>query len=210
MLVRLVTVGIVGATRRRKDTDMSKRFLRITSYCMAAVLLIAFWAAMQQRNAAAAEVEALAAQVADMKENPYVLVIEQPTEREAEIDAEELELLAKVIFIEMGSDAHPDTELYCTGSVVLNRVQSKNYPDTMREVVYQTSPQAQYGPAARGEEGVTPTPRCYRIAEDLLKNGSRLPPAVVGQSEEAWGPIFRTYTSPVTGETIIYWMEAEE
>ena len=174
---------------------------------MAAVLLIAFWAAMQQRDAAAAEVEALAAQVADMKENPYVLVIEQPTEREAEIDAEELELLAKVIFVEMGSDAHPDVELYCTGSVVLNRVQSKNYPDTMREVVYQTQP-IQYGPAVRGElDGVTPTPRCWRIAEDLLRNGSRLPPCVVGQSEEAWGEDFRTYTSPVTGQTTHYWME---
>lgn len=47
-----------------------------------------------------------------------------------------VELLAKLIMAENGHAKHDET-LWLTGVVVLNRVKSKQYPNTIRGVIYQ-------------------------------------------------------------------------
>lgn len=98
------------------------------------------------------------------------------------INQEELELLAHLIYAEAGSDWIADETLYYVGSVVLNRMSSDLFPDTMYEVIYQTEPCLQYACTVDGNIEKEPTERCYRIAEDLLRNGSVLPENVIFQS----------------------------
>ena len=48
-----------------------------------------------------------------------------------------MDLLARVIYAEVGCTWIPDWVQRMVGSVVLNRVNSSYYPDTIREVIYQ-------------------------------------------------------------------------
>ena len=50
---------------------------------------------------------------------------------------EDLDLLSRVIYAEVGCSWIPDWVQQMTGSVVLNRVASAYYPNTIRDVIYQ-------------------------------------------------------------------------
>lgn len=119
------------------------------------------------------------------------------------IYGDDIDLLARLIYHEIGSDGHPDEQLYIVGSVVLNRIADSRFPDTLRDVVYQ---RGQYAPAINGTLWTgTPTQRCYTIAADLLTNGSVIPSDVVWQSGVPQGvETWETYASPVTGATMYY------
>lgn len=97
---------------------------------------------------------------------------------------EELELLARVIFAEAGSDWCSDKMQQYTGSVVLNRVASPLFPDTMREVIYQNG---QYSVVRSGAINKAPNERAYNCAKFLLENGSVLPSNVIFQSQHRQG-----------------------
>lgn len=96
------------------------------------------------------------------------------------IDKDELELLAHLLAGECGSDWCSDKMVYYVGSVALNRVESEYFPDTLEEVIYQPG---QYACTWDGNIDKEPTDRLYRIAEDLLLNGSILPDDVIYQTE---------------------------
>ena len=97
---------------------------------------------------------------------------------------EEYELLAHLIFAEAGSNWCSDTMQQYTGSVVLNRIESKYYPNTMYEVIYQ---KGQYSVTKSGAINKTPNQRAYDCAKFLLENGSVLPSNVVFQSQHIQG-----------------------
>lgn len=88
------------------------------------------------------------------------------------INAEELEILARIIHGESGSNWCSDEMRNYVGSVFLNRVESDLFPDTFKEVAFQTG---QYSCTNKGsgywEE---PTERDYETATFLLTNGSQL------------------------------------
>lgn len=102
------------------------------------------------------------------------------------VDDEELMLLARLIYAEAGS-VKDDKCLYYVGSVVLNRMSDRDFPDTMHEVIYQTKPTIQYGCTIDGNIDKEPDERCIEIAEELLINGSWLPADVVYQGEAVRG-----------------------
>lgn len=91
---------------------------------------------------------------------------------------EELEIMARVI----SGEAQNESELvkYYVGGVVLNRVKSKYYPNTIEDVVFQ---KGQYQCTWDGNYDREPSDDCYEIAEDLLVNGSTLPEDVLYQAE---------------------------
>lgn len=113
---------------------------------------------------------------------PIPEIIDESVVEEEPINEEELELLAHLIFAEAGSDWCEDKMLYYVGSVVLNRMASEYYPDTMYEVIYQTKPSVQYACILDGNIEKEPNDRAYEIAEDLLRNGSMLPENVIFQA----------------------------
>ena len=102
---------------------------------------------------------------------------------------EDYEMLAHLIFSETGSDWIDITCLYYTGSVVLNRVASEDYPNTIKEVIEQYG-QYECAPYYMDK---TPTERCYQLAHDLLTFGSRLPENVIYQSQFKQGSKVYSY-----------------
>lgn len=95
---------------------------------------------------------------------------------------DDLEALSHLIYAEAGSDYIQDSTLYYVGSVVLNRVNSDLYPDTIKGVIEDDKFGIQYS-CKDYYMNLEPTERCYEIAEDLLVNGSTIPSNVLGQAE---------------------------
>lgn len=121
------------------------------------------------------------------------------------LDYDELFLLAKLIQWEAGSSWLSDELRLCVGEVVLNRVASPEFPDTLEEVVYQ------YGqftgvdcPAFRYY--LTPTRPCVEIALRLLLGERMLQPQVVFEGHEIQGKIHSAFIDMHYGK--IYFCES--
>lgn len=113
---------------------------------------------------------------------------------------DDLELLARVICAEAGCDWIPDEVQLKVGSVVLNRVNSEMYPDSIRAVLYESG---QYNPSAFYLRD--PDERNISNARNLLENGSILPPNVLGQNGDATGDeIYDKYHDEIIGSTIYF------
>lgn len=119
---------------------------------------------------------------------------EEPVEETPSYTAEDLELLALVIYQEAGADKCSDDVRLMVGTVVMNRVADDRFPNTIYEVVTQRS---QYGrlhwtgpiwpERASTDAEAHAVKRAYECAERVL-NGERLLPAdVVWQSEYIQG-----------------------
>lgn len=117
------------------------------------------------------------------------------TEVERSYTDEDLYVLSHIISAEAGN-CQEEMMLY-VGSVVLNRVADDRYPDTIKEVVFQTDP-LQYGPTADGTYYKEPTPEAVEAAEKLLEDGSVLPADVIYQSNEILGEYY-THLDPPPG-----------
>lgn len=98
---------------------------------------------------------------------PEVLTIKELQKRPKQ---EDVELLAKLIQAESGATWCGDELQLAVGSVVLNRVSSPLYPNSMSDVIYQPG---QYS-TAKSLKSVTPSDRARTNAEYLLINGSTI------------------------------------
>lgn len=115
---------------------------------------------------------------------------------------EDLDLLARIINAEAGCDWMPDWVQRMVGSVVLNRVNSVHFPNTIRDVIYQPG---QYGPVYNGSIHKKPSQRVIENARYLLENGSICPPNVTGQTGMITGSgLYTSYYDSVLGTTIYF------
>lgn len=111
----------------------------------------------------------------------------------------DLDLLSRVIYSEAGCDWIPDWVQLYVGSVVLNRVKSSIYPNSIEGVLYDPG---QY-PYSLYDN--TPNERAIENARQLLKNGSILPANVLGQNGDATGSaIYEQYHDDILGCTIYF------
>lgn len=94
---------------------------------------------------------------------------------------DEIGLLASLIEAEAGS-ASRETQI-AVASVILNRVQSDKYPDSISEVIYQ---EGQYPPAANGALNGAGD-QAWEVAQYVCQNGSQIPSSVLFQSKSAQG-----------------------
>lgn len=90
---------------------------------------------------------------------------------------EDLYILAHVLAGE--AQSYSDDEQRYVGSVVLNRVRHPEFPDTIKDVVFQ---KGQYASTWDGNYYRDPTERNWVNARYLLENGSILPDDVIWQS----------------------------
>ena len=101
---------------------------------------------------------------------------------------EEINLLAEVIYHE---NWHTDKEhlaAYYTGAVVMNRVNSKAWPDTVKGVLYQ---RGQYSTTKYFYTKEIP-PECYEMARDIYKNGTPdVPENVIFQAMKPLGKTWK-------------------
>lgn len=120
----------------------------------------------------------------------------EPTEIEPTYTAEELEMLALVIYQESGADWCSDDTRLMVGTVVMNRITDPRFPDTMYEVVTE---ELAYGrlhwtgivwpSRARRPAEAHAVERAYAIAERILQGERTLPEDVIFQSEHVMGEI---------------------
>ena len=121
---------------------------------------IAYEAKLEEERRAAEEAERIAREKAEA-------AAAAQAEAEAAQQAEK-ELLASLIFCEAGNQ--PYEGQVAVGAVVMNRINSSSYPDTMEEVIYQSG---QFSPAmsgwldrVRANQGYTEA--AMQAAEDAL------------------------------------------
>lgn len=97
------------------------------------------------------------------------------------VNPDDLEILARIIYGECGSDYLPDEMQIATGSVFLNRVNGDIFPNTFKEVAFQDG---QYSCTNQGSGyWLEPNQRAYDNARFLLINGSQLPENVIFQAQ---------------------------
>jgi spore germination cell wall hydrolase CwlJ-like protein len=102
------------------------------------------------------------------------------------VEQEDIELLARLITAEQGYSANYDDEeeyeelAYLTGSVVINRINSEKFPNTLREVIEQPG---QYQCYSNGHIDRPFDDIAYEIAEELLVFGTTIDEGIVFQSE---------------------------
>lgn len=110
----------------------------------------------------------------------------EKSEPEIKISADDVELLANVIYFENWNTDPEKKTAYWTGAVVLNRVKSERWPSTIREVLYQSNPR-QYSTTGKFFTKEIPA-ECYDMARDLIENGAPdVPETVVFQSRRKQG-----------------------
>ena len=120
----------------------------------------------------------------------------EPSEAVALFTAEELEMMALVIYQEAGGDACSDSTRLMVGNVVMNRVADPRFPGTIEEVLLA---KGQYGrlhwtglvwpERAELPQEALAVARAYECAERILSGERYLPADVVFQSEYIQGPI---------------------
>lgn len=118
------------------------------------------------------------------------------TETELPYSENDLYVLSHIISAEAGNCQRE--MMIGVGSVVLNRVASDGFPDTIYDVVFQRYPSLQYGPIEDGSYYKDPTPEAVEVAEYLLKEGSQYPAGVIYQSNEILGEEY-THIDPPPG-----------
>ena len=98
-----------------------------------------------------------------------------------------------------GSDWLTDDFRMCVGEVVLNRVASPEFPDTIRGVVYQ---RGQYSVVNSPRfESLAPRRECVDAALRLLQGERHMVPGVVYQADYLQGELFSVYFDRRLGNT---------
>ena len=102
--------------------------------------------------------------------------------QEASYSESEVHLLARLIEAE-GGITNYQCKLYI-GSVVLNRMTSNNYPNTLEEVIFDRKPCVQFSVIIKKDDGsipieCEPSEDSLKAAEELLTNGTQLPQEVM-------------------------------
>ncbi|MBR4158639.1 MAG: cell wall hydrolase, partial [Spirochaetia bacterium] len=142
-----------------------KRFIIITLLMLLLLILAVFL--MPAAEAPAKEVPEISFedQVKSMIREHKIMT--ERLIRYMEHQKESIDLLAEVIYWE---NWHTDKEhlaAYYTGAVVMNRVNSKAWPNTVKEVLYQ---KGQYSTTKLFYTKEIPQ-ECYDMARDIYKNG---------------------------------------
>ena len=111
--------------------------------------------------------------------------------------AEDLEILARIMYCEAGSYWITDEQQLMFGNVVLNRVTSPEFPNTVRGVAYQ---KGQYAPHLFNK--YTVDQRTYNNAKKLLEGYRCMPESVVFQANFRQGSgIWKAVQIPHLGTT---------
>lgn len=113
--------------------------------------------------------------------------IEEETQTEletAKYTENDFELLAHVIEAEAGGES--DYHKLCVGTVVMNRVDSEKYPDTIEGVIYQPG---QYQCVTNSHINKEPSESSYEAAKSILDGRRMFRSSVVYQAEFIQGKV---------------------
>lgn len=119
---------------------------------------------------------------------------------EDNITFDNLLLLAKIVHAEAGSDWLTEEHRQLVASVVINRVNSPEFPNSIREVIHQ---RGQYAPVGTTYfNNLKPSKKSVYSALEVLLNGSVAPPDVVFQANfRQGGGAYKTIHDSILGST---------
>ena len=126
------------------------------------------------------------------------LMLEQTDYR---VYPEGISLLAEVMFHE--NYVNGETVMYYTGAVVMNRVRNKWFPNTVREVLYQTKPTVQYSTTHKFFKKEIPE-SVYHLAAKVAKGTPDVPEGVLYQAMFQQGRIWKAIPSSYSKHDIEY------
>ena len=156
--------------------------------------MIAYY--LGEMTAAAAKGDTKAGLEAEKNRNA---LIDMKGSGEEKISFDDLYLLSKLIYAEAGSDWLDDDFRLRVGEVVLNRVASPEFPDTLYDVIYQKN---QYASASSpGFATLVPSQDCVDVALRLLQGERQMVPRWTSRSNYAQGEIFSIHEDLRLGDT---------
>ena len=109
---------------------------------------------------------------------------ETQTELETKYTEYDFELLARVIEAEAGGES--DYHKLCVGTVVMNRVDSEKYPNSIEGVIYQPG---QYQCVTNSHINKEPSESSYEVAKSILDGRRMFRSSVVYQAEFIQGKV---------------------
>ena len=115
----------------------------------------------------------------DIVDKPLPSKIESESKAEKEASDDDLDLLARTIYAE-SKDEKSEEHYLLAGNVVMNRVASPKYPNTIKDVIYQ---KGQYSPTWNGQIKHKPNQLAIDCARRLLKGERFCPEDVLFQAE---------------------------
>ncbi len=115
------------------------------------------------------------------------------------ISFDDLFLLSKFICFQAGKHWLTDEFLLCVGEVVMNRVKSPEFPNTIEEVIYESG---QYdGVQSEDFQKLLPSEKCVNAAIRLLNGERMMESYVVFQSDIRLGNVYSAFGDRVMGFT---------
>lgn len=179
--------------RKKEREELEENLIRIAMLFTGILIGLVLWNCSRGTDVQAAVLEEARRETTQAEEVPpdaiwasdatyapvegITMVEPVPIETEPEVDKEELYMLAHLLAGECQSYSRECQE--AVGSVVLNRVKSHRYPNTIEGVIFQ---RGQYACTRNGMYDREPTARNWEVAEYLLRNGSQLPANIYFQS----------------------------
>ncbi len=112
---------------------------------------------------------------------------------------DDLYLLSKFICFKAGNYRLKDDFLVCVGEVIMNRVASPEFPNTISEVIFE--PGQYEGVNSRQFKTLVPTEKCVNAAVRLLQGERLMESYVVFQSGIRLGNVYSAYGDRVLGFT---------
>ena len=107
------------------------------------------------------------------------------------VDYDELDLLSRLIQEEAGSDGISQEWRMDVGEVVMHRIASSEFPNTLHDVIFQ---RGQYYPVISGSiYSSVPRRECVEAALAVLEGRDDMPDTVVFQANFSQGSVYRTY-----------------
>ena len=117
------------------------------------------------------------------------------------INEDDLYWLSRIVMQEMGGDWVSDELQQMVASVIINRVNSEYFPNTVKDVIFQ---KGQYA-GVKYLSSVKPTDKVVENCKYILENGSILPNNVVFQAEFVQGDgVYYIYYDKYVGSTTYF------
>lgn len=136
-------------------------------------------------------------------EQMWQLSLAENGQEESALSFDQLYLLSRLIHFKYGHYRYSDELRMCAGEVILNRMASPEYPNTMEEVIFQKGINEEVDEDAFAL-CVCPSKDCVKAAVRLLQGERMLEPDVVLETHYPAKEVYALFCDDLLGNTYFY------
>lgn len=133
----------------------------------------------------------------------YIMSREEKGQEPPDFDFDQLYLLSRAIHCKYGHYRYSDELRMCAGEVILNRMDSPEYPDSMEAVLFQQG-QCSELDMEEFESCLEPSRACVQTALRLLQGERMLEPEVVLETHYPAKGVYAVFCDDLLGNTYFY------